>query len=176
MNKTNYLSLSGLSMFLAGVIMLLSETIGGHIAKIAVPLSFFVGGIFALLFSQANKHHNIAKNFHLLQGLGMIAFAVVIGTMAHSLEGFLKFVTFFLMVYGLFELMFSFSVLRTKYKIDKSILATRLVVGLINFIGAFVVFMTLLKNPYKGLLVAGILVVLGGLGFLFFANRIKNLS
>lgn len=174
MNNTYYLSLSGLGMILAGIAMFFSEQLGIGMAKIAVPLGFFLGGICAFFFSRANAHHKIAKQFHMLQGIGMILFALVISTLAKDLEGFLKLTTYFLMVYGLFEIMFSFSVLRTKFKMDKSILITRLLVGAINIIGAVALLLTMIRDARQGLTVASVLILLGGIGFFLFSLRISK--
>ncbi len=174
MNKTIYLTLSGLFMFAAGLILLFSTTIGVGISKIMVPLFFFVSGILAFMFSQANGQHKIAKTFHLLQGVGLMTFAVIIAIWPDTLAMFLTITTYFVMVYGLFELMFAFSVLRSSYKLDVSILITRLLVGLVNLVGSFILFMALLKSTGLGLQVAGFLIVLGGIGFMLFASRVKK--
>ena len=174
MNKTIYLTLSGLFMFSAGLILLFSTTIGVGISKIMVPLFFFVSGILAFMFSRANGQHKIAKTFHLLQGVGLMTFAVIIAIWPDTLTMFLKITTYFVMVYGLFELMFAFSVLRSSYKLDVSILITRLLVGLVNLVGSFILFMALWKSTGLGLQVAGFLIVLGGIGFMRFASRVKK--
>lgn len=104
----------------------------------------------------------------MLLGFGMVVFALVITTVANDLERFLKLTTYFLMVYGLFEITFSFSVLRTKFTMNKSILITRLLVGAINTIGAFTLFLTMLKDLKQGLTIPSILIWLGGVGFFSF--------
>lgn len=176
MNKTIYLTLSGLFMLATGLTLLLSTSIGVATSKILVPLFLFVSGVMAFLFSQVNGQHKIAKTFHLLQGLGLMSFAIIIAILPDTLDMFLKITSYFIMVYGLFELMFAFSVLRSSFILDKSILMTRLMVGLINFIGSFVLFMSLLKSTSSGLSVAGFLIVLGSIGFIIFANRINKVQ
>ncbi len=176
MNKLIYLTLSGIAMLAAGITLLLSTAIGVGTSKILVPLFLFVSGILAFLFSQANGQHKVAKTFHLLQGMGLMTFAVLIAIWPNTLDMFLKLTTYFIMVYGLFEIMFAFSVLRSSFKVDRSILMTRLLVGAINLIGSFVLFMSLMKSTASGLTVAGFLIVLGGLGFIIFANRIKKID
>ncbi|MCL6266563.1 hypothetical protein [Flagellimonas myxillae] len=176
MNKPIYLTLSGISMLAAGITLLLSTSIGVGTSKILVPLFLLVSGIMAFIFSQVNGQHKVAKTFHFLQGAGLMTFAILIAIWPDTLDMFLKMATYFIMVYGLFEIMFAFSVLRSSFKVDKSILMTRLMVGAINFIGSFVLFMSLLKSTSSGLSVAGFLIVLGGLGFIIFANRIKKID
>ena len=85
MNKINYLTFSGASMALAGITMLISESIGISIAQILVPLLFITGGIFAYLFAQANQQHKLANQYHLLQAIGLCLFGVLIATMPDNL-------------------------------------------------------------------------------------------
>nr|WP_299338193.1 hypothetical protein [Allomuricauda sp.] len=176
MNKLVYLTLSGTAMLVAGITLLLSTYIGVGTSKVLAPLFLLISGVLALLFSGANPQHKVAKTFHFLQGAGLMTFSILIAIWPGTLDMFLKLTTYFIMVYGLFEIMFAFSVLRSSFKVDRSILMTRLMVGAINVIGSFVLFMSLLKSTTSGLKVAGFLIVLGGLGFIIFANRIKKIE
>ena len=174
MNRLSYLSLSGVLMIVAGAIIIFSETIGVGTSKVLVPLSLVLSGIYALLFSKANAQHKIAKQFHFLQGVGMITFAAIITFLAKDLQGLLQIISFFLLVYGLFELIFAFSVLSSNFKINMSILMTRLVTGGVTLVGAFILFMSMLDDLNQGLMIAGILIAIGGLGFLIFSRKISK--
>ncbi|WP_299159295.1 hypothetical protein [uncultured Tenacibaculum sp.] len=174
MNKTNLLLLSGISMFLGGLSILFSQNIGISISKIATPILFIISGVLAIQFANANKIHSLAKNYHLLQGLGMISFAIAIIFLPTSLESFLTIITFFTMVYGILELIFSFSVLNTNHKLKMNMLVVRIISGAFNLIGGFILFMTLLNNIETGLTIAGILIILGGISFSVFSLKIKK--
>lgn len=174
MNKVNYLLLSGLSLLAAGAILLFSESIGISTSKILVPICLILGSVFAFLFSRANKHHKIANQFHLLQSLGLLVFGVLIAMVPKNLESFLNFTTYFIMAYGLFEIMFAFAVLNSNVGINRSILFVRLATGLINLLGGFILIITLSEDIKTALTVAGCLIVIGGLGFIWFANKTKK--
>jgi uncharacterized membrane protein HdeD (DUF308 family) len=176
MNRTVLLTLSGVTMLLAGFVVLLSQNIGVDFSKIAVPILFTISGFFAVQFANANKHFSIAKNYHLIHGFGLIAFAIAIAFIPKSLSGFLMIVTFFIAVFGILELIFSFTVLNSKYKLRMNILLYRIVSGIINLIGAFILFITLLSNLNRGTLVTGILIVIGGLSFVIFSSKIKTIN
>lgn len=164
-------------MFLGGLTILFSHKIGIDTSKILTPLLFAVSGVCAIMFANANKEYNIPKNFHLLQGIGMITFAIALVVIPNSLKSFLMVVTFFTMVYGLIELVFTFSVLNSNYKINSSVLMARIITGILNLIGGFTLFMSALgKTPETGVLIAGILIALGGLAFVMFAKKIKELN
>lgn len=174
MNRTKLLMLSGIAMLLGGLSILFSHKIGVEVSKIVTPILFVFSGIFAIQFGNANKEHTVAKNFHLLQGLGMIAFGGTIIFLPKSLETFLMVVTFFTMVYGALELIFAFSVLNLNHKLKMKMLIIRVMSGVLNLVGGFVLFMTLLSDAETGLGIAGILIILGGLSFTIFSLKVKG--
>lgn len=176
MNKINYLTLSGVSMALAGVLMLASESIGVDIAKVLVPLMFAIAGVLAYMFSDANPQHKLAKQYHMAQGIGMVTFAVVIGLGSENLGDFLKYVTYFVLFFGLIELLFAFMALNSSQKLNIGILISRFVAGFFNLIGAVLILLTSITDEVSGLMIAGVLVVLGGLAFVMFSFRIRKLK
>lgn len=174
MNKTKFLTLSGLTMLLGGLTILFSAKIGIETSKIITPILFIISGICSILFAKNNKKHLLAKNFHLLQGLGMIAFAIAIVFIPNSLESFLIVVTFFTMAYGLIEILFTFSVLNSSQKIDMNILMIRIITGTLNLIGGFALFISAIgKNLELGVSIAGVLISIAGISFIIFSNKIK---
>ena len=173
--KISNLIFSGVAMALAGVVMLLSEKIGVGTAKLLVPSLFFIGGVFAILFAMANKDFKIANQFHLLQGIGMIAFAVIIGTSANNLGEFLKYVTFFVGLFGFLEIIFGFIILNMGGEIKWNILISRMLGGFAGLIGAVFLLVTTMTDELTGLNIAGVLTIIGGLSFVVFANKIKNM-
>ena len=176
MNKINYLTFSGLLMALAGIFMLTSENIGVKMAKVLVPLMFAIGGVMAYLFSEANKQHKIARQYHLLQGIGMFVFAILIAIVPKSLGDFLKYVTYFMMLFGLIEILFGFMALNIGNKLNMRILISRFVAGFFNLIGAILILATSVTDKISGLMIAGILILIGGIAFVVFSLRIKKLK
>lgn len=176
MNKTNYLTFSGLLMCLAGALMLISENIGVSTSKILVPLSFAGGGIFAYLFASANKHHSLASQYHTLQGIGMIAFAVLIAIGPKSLDGFLQFVIYFMLLFGIIEILFGFMALNTGGKLKIGILISRFIAGFFNLIAAVLILATSATDLITGLMIAGILIILGGIAFVIFSLQLGKLQ
>ncbi len=176
MKNLNYLMLSGFCMVAAGVSMLLSESLGVQVAKILVPLAFFVGGIFAYMFATRNRTHKVAYQYHLLQGVGMMVFAMLIFIFARDLGGFLKYVSYFIGAFGLIEILFGFMATSTGQSLSMKVLFSRLTAGFFNLVGSVVLLLVTLSNEYAGLMIAGVLVVLGGTAFILFANRIAKSS
>ena len=162
-------------MALAGILILSSESIGGEVAKIFVPIAFAVAGMLAYLFSSANPQHNIARQYHLLQGVGMIVFALTIGLGANDLSDFLSYTTYFILFFGLMEILFAFMALNSSQKLNTGILISRFIAGFTNLIGAVVLLATSATSAINGLMIAGVLILLGGLAFVMFSFRIRRL-
>lgn len=162
-------------MGLAGIGMLLSEYVGIGIAKAIVPLLFAAGGIMAYLFSEANKHHKIANRYHFLQGIGMILFALLIAAIPQDLSEFLSFVTYFILLFGLIEILFGFMALNTGNNLNTGILISRFIAGFISIIGAVLILATASTSEISALMVAGILTMVGGIGFMMFSFRVRKI-
>lgn len=174
MNKTNYLTLSGVFLIAASVFLIFSKEIGINNSKILVPISFLLSGIFSMLFSKVNSTNKIAKQFHLIQGVGLIIFAVLIVTIPENLKSFLSITTYFILFFGLFEISFIFSVLNSKSKLNKNILFIRLAAGIVNLLGGFILMITLFKDTLSALSIAGVLILVGGLCMVWFSTKLKN--
>lgn len=176
MNKINYLTFSGVSMCLAGIFVLLSENIGIDIAKFLVPTMFALGGILAYLFSEANKHYKLARQYHLLLGISMIAFAILISINSNGLEAFQQNITYFMAMFGLIEIMFGFMALNSKEKLNMGALGFRFFTGFCNLVGAVLILATSVIDEMNGILLSGSLVFVGGIAFIFFSFRIKKIK
>ena len=174
MNKTHYLTLSGIFLLVAGICLIFSKNIGISTSKLLVPASFALSGIFSFLFSKSNAQHNIAKQFHLIQAIGLLTFASIIVSIPETLESFLSITTYFILVFGLFEMTYMFAVLNSKSTLNKNILFTRLASGGINLIGGFVIMLTLFKDAISALFISGILIAIGGLNMIWFSVKIKK--
>lgn len=176
MNKITNITLLGICLILAGIIMSTAETVGVKNAKIIVPLLFAIAGIFSLIYSKANKQLKAAAQFQMLQGIGLIIFAGIIAFIPDSLSRFLIYVAYFMLLFGLLEIIFSFAVMNSKTPIIKEILIFRMLGGFIIAIGGFVLLLTTFSDEFKGITVAGVLTILIGISNVVFASKVKNLN
>ena len=176
MNETTDLTLSGLTMLIAGLLLYLSEQIGIYTAKILIPILFILSGIFAIRFSNNSNLPKIAKLYHKIQGISLILFAFLIIALPNTLQSFLMIVTYFVLMFGIFELTFALNALSSKHKINTNILISRLVAGAINLIGGFILLLTTLNDEFKGISIASILIIIGGFSIIYFAQYLKKLK
>ncbi|MCK8522225.1 hypothetical protein M0D21_11630 [Aquimarina sp. D1M17] len=174
MKKTFYLALSGLLMVASGIVLIISKQIGIPSSKTLVPLFLLSSGICGFIFSKYDKLPKVAIEYHTIQGIGLITYAIIMTLIIDSLSSFLMLTTYFIIMYGLFEILFSFMVLNSNHSINKRILLTRLTAGAINLIGGFILLLSSLSNLDKGIVIAGVLIIIGGVSFVIFSNRIEK--
>lgn len=172
MKKTMYLAISGLFMICTGLTLFFSKKLGVQISKIIIPICMILAGICSFMFSKYKDLPKVANQYHMAQGVGLMLFGIVVWSLANSLDSFLLLTTYFIIVYGLFELFFAFSVLNSKHNINKAILTSRLLAGGINLIGGFILFILTMNNPMDGLLIASVLIGLGGVSLLIFSRKL----
>ena len=91
-------------------------------------------------------------------------------------DEFLKYITYFMMMFGFIELLFGFMALNSGDKLNMGVLAFRFFTGFCNIVGAVLILVTSIADTNRGLFVAGCLVILGGTAFIFFSLRIRNMK
>lgn len=176
MNKTNYLTFSGVLMGLAGICMLISESRSVGTSKILVSSMFAISGVLNWMFSSANKQHKLTNQYHMIQGVGAIVFAVIIGLSTNDLSCFLRHVVYFMLFFGLVEFIYAFLTLNSSQSLNVSILISRFIAGLLNVTGAVLILATSVTNEISSLMIAGSLVFLGGLSFIIFSIRLRKIT
>ena len=173
MKNHTFLTISGLLLTLAGLTLLCSENIGIEYSKLLMPFFILGAGIFSYLFSKNERLPKIAKQYHMAQGLGLLFFAIAIYAFTDSLTSFLMLSTYFILVYGLFEIVFIFAVLNTKHNINKKILFSRMAAGIINLVGGFALLLSSISNEATALIIASILIIIGGVSIILFARKLN---
>lgn len=173
-NKTFYLALGGQFMIASGFILFFSDKIDITITKLLITVFMVLTGLCAILFSRYDILPKIAKQYHTIQGIGFIIYATFIFGLISSLNGFLLTSIYFVIMFGLFELLFAFAVLNSKHTINKHIMMSRIVSGIVNLLGGFILLMVTFDNEKQGLLFTSILLVIGGISMLIFSGKVRK--
>ncbi len=172
--KNQNLVISGACILLAGLVVLFSQSIGVSTAKFLVPALFIIGGIFAYIFSVENKQIKIASQFHLIQAFMMVIFGIVVAIKADSLESFLTYVTYFVLCIGFLDIGYGLMALSSNSKAKTAIVTYRMVAGFVALIGALAILISNLMDPMQGLMVAGLIMIFGGISIIIFARKIAS--
>ena len=162
----------GLCVIFSGAVMIFAEEIGIEFSKILIPVLFAIAGIMAILFARSNRDHSKAKQYHMIQGVEIIIFSILIAFFADSLETFLNYISFFVLSFGILEFIIAFSVLNSS-EINWKILVFRFTGGVLGFFGGFVLIMTTFSYPLKAVLLAGIFTIAWGASLIMFSVKAK---
>lgn len=137
------------------------------------------GMIFSALFSALTaykcKYLNVPYTYHLLHSMGFAIYGIVIIFFAISSEKFLHYTSFFLLYYGITEIIFCFQITMLKRdNINFKMMIYRLLIGFLIGVGSFVIIIIATKNQRDGLLTSGIVMVFCGINLLLFRTVLKN--
>ena len=166
------LQATGLCIIFSGTVMIFAEEIGIEFSKILIPALFAIAGIMAILFARSNKDNSKARQYHLIQGVGIIIFSILIAFFADSLGMFLNHLSFFVLFFGILEFTIAFSALNSS-EINWKILVFRFIGGVLGFFGGFVLIMTSFSSPLKTVLLAGIFTITWGASLIMFSVKAK---
>lgn len=176
MNKLQNLILSGVTLLLSGIVMLASDSIGVDTAKILIPILFIASGVFAILFANANPQAKRPAQYHILQGVLLILFGLILGFGAKSLGDFLSYATYFIMFIGLFDIILSFTLVNSDFNLTWGKLLFKVFGGFFGLIGSVAILATSITDQYSGLTITGIVTILMGIGTIIFASKLKTVS
>ena len=115
--------------------------------------------------------------YHLLHSIGFIIYGIVILFYATSSENFLDATSFFLLYYGITEIIFSFQLTMLKRDdINFKTIIYRMLIGLLIGVGSFIIIVISKINHRDALLASGIVFVLCGINLVLFKTILKNLK
>lgn len=176
MKKTKNLIISGIALSISGLVLLAIEIIGIEAAKVLFPLLFIISGAFSIIFGTANTGMKKPAQYHLFQGGAFVLLALVVGGFTNSLGGFLKYATYFILFFGIFDIIHGFFLLTSKFNLTWKVLVFKFFGGLFGTAGGVAILATSLStNYYAGLMITGMVIILIGIGMIVFATRIKKL-
>ncbi len=174
MNKVQNLILSGLTLVMSGIVMLISDSIGIGLAKFLVPFLFITSGVFAILFAKANLETKIPFQYNVFQGTVLILFGLIIGIATKSLDIFLSCSTYFIMFIGLFDIFYGFALLNSGFNWTWKKLLFKTIAGFLGLLGSVAILATSITDQYSGLMITGIVTILMGIETIVFATKIKT--
>ncbi len=174
MKKHLYLSVCGISIALAGLVVAL----GSHTRfDIVIPALFIFGGLLAFLFARSNSHHKIAYPYHTIQSIGLVVFGLLIGLVPQNPTDLLDLLAYYMLLFGLIEIIYVFSAFTTQLKLHMVMLTLRVVTGVFGIVGGIVIMRFVFSENEQAPLLAGSFLVILGLSFVvmpyFFDNKSK---
>lgn len=175
MNKVQNLTATGMLLLSAGVVMLVSENIGVDRVKLLIPLLFIIGGVFSILFSRANAQIKGIGQYQLIHGIGLVVFGIIFGLIPKTLAEFLKYATYFILAFGLLEIIIGFTIVNSDFNFKWGDVIARFFAGLFGSIGGVLILATSATDQFSGLMITGGITILIGLGIVLFSMKLKKI-
>lgn len=143
--------------------------------KYIVGFGMLLIGLFAGTTAFKSKKLNVPYTYNLLHSVGFAIYGIVILFYAISSERFLTCTSFFLLYYGITEIIFSFQLtMLTKDNIKFKTVIYRLIIGFFIGIGSFIIIIISTKNNREALFASGIVFVFCGINLLLFRSVLKK--
>ena len=174
MDRVNYLTFTGVTLLVAGLVMLISEKIGVGISKILIPLLFITSGIFSVLFLKAKTQIKAVGQYQLIHGVGLILFGVIFGLVPKNLGEFLNCATYFVLVFGFLEIIIGFTIVNSEINFKWGDLIARIFSGFFGLIGGVLILVSAAIDQFSGLIITGGITILIGLGVVLVSVKIKK--
>lgn len=143
---------------------------GGHYpVTFIVSIVMLLGACFAAFTAFQSIDFKLALKYHALHAFAMSAYGIAVLFFAVNLQKFLDITIFFLLYYGISEIVFCFQLLLMRQRsISSRIVGIRLFIGLFISLGAVSVLATFYSDPNKAVLISGVVFVFSGINLMLF--------
>jgi hypothetical protein len=136
-----------------------------------------LGAVFSGITSYKCNQNQVPMNYHAIHALGLLVYSLALLMFAEEVTQFFDITIFYLLYYGIAELIFGLQMLLQKDKMLFNIIAIRLVIGFTIAIAAVGLYISLdqyikLNNAIK---VTGVLFILSGINLFFFKTVLLKL-
>jgi uncharacterized membrane protein HdeD (DUF308 family) len=166
--------LTGVLILISGIFIAIFSYNPSRAIQYVVVICSILGGILAILTARNSKGYEINLKYHWLVSIGLILYAIAIAFFANELSSFLQVTSYFLLLFGLVEFIFTFQVLNSRNRFGWNIMLYKLIAGAIAIIGSLLVLTTSLIDGNIALLFSGIIISLIGLSFVLVSKLLAK--
>ena len=157
-----------------GVVLMALAYFPGRAIQYLVAAGILFSAVFAFLTAYHSQNMTIQTNYHWLHGFGMAIYGLTILFWANDIQKFSAITAFFLLYYGMAEMIFCFQLLMRNQKyISAQVIGFRLLIGFFIAIGAVFTLATAYFDRNQSLLAAGAVFVFSGVYLLVFKSVIQ---
>lgn len=152
-------------MLIAGVFIALVSYNPSFVIKYVVAICSLLAGICAIMVARSSVESVISLKSQWLIGVGLIVYAAVVTFYANDLRSFLMATSFFLLLYGIVEVIFTFGVLNQRGRPEWKVILLKVITGFVASIGAMWILITAPEGANVALLFSGLITFLTGVSF-----------
>jgi hypothetical protein len=174
---TRFLSVylyGGLLMITGFVILLFSSHLSLEVNRYIVSILVLISFVLASFASYLSLPHHVQSNYHALHALGLFVYGIAILYYTYNLNDFIYYTSFFLLFYGLAEIIFCFILFNLKLQLKTYTLISRIVLGLFVSIGAVLLQAITEYEPGSIIITSGILFIIIGIQIIMYVPIVKK--
>jgi hypothetical protein len=177
MTKYNALYLYAFLIIISGGVIVLLVEGPFELLKETFFITILLSAIFAGFTAFKCAPNQVPLNYHALHALGLFLYGLSFMMLAKDLSNLFQISIFYLLYYGLAELIFGLQMLLQKDKMLFRIIAIRLSIGFFIALSAVGLFISIDKyiNLTQAFKVIGVLFMLSGVNLFFFKDVLKKL-
>lgn len=175
MNKHQTLVAYGIIIMLSGICLVVFAFNPVQAIQYLVGIGMCLSAAVAFIASYQCRKLQVPSLYHALHGIGMGIYGICILFFANDLERFFTITTFYLLYYGVAEIIFCFQSLILKDEFIFRSFVTRLVIGTGIALGAVFIIATTYIDHKWALMATGIVFILSGIDIIPFKSVQKNL-
>ena len=177
MTRFTTLTIYALVIIIIGILVIIVSFFPSEAIQYLVGFGMILSASFAGITAYKCKYLNVPYAYHFLHSIGFAFYGLVIIFFAISSEKFLYCTSFFLLYYGITEMIFCFQLtMLNRGNINFRKVLYRLFIGLLIGVGSFIIIIISTKNQREALLTSGIVFVFCGINLLLFRTVLKNLK
>ncbi len=175
-NIDKYYALSIYSYFImfSGIILISYSESPSPNVKFALASTLMLSSFFALLAAINCRKFQIPLKYHAFHSFGLLIYASFILYYDFSLYNTLNISTFYLMTYGICDMIFCFQILMMKDKINMNKLIVRMFLGLFVAVCAGFIKSTFHLDESVGFVLVGVLLIITGINLLLIKTILKS--
>jgi uncharacterized membrane protein HdeD (DUF308 family) len=177
MTKYNALFMYAILLMISGFVLI--GLVGSSFQLLSETFFFTIilSAIFASVTAFKCRPDQVPLNYHAIHSIGLALYGLSFLMLAKDKETFYLFTVFYLLYYGIAELIFGIQMLLQKDKMLFRIIAIRLIIGFVISITVIGLYISLnkyieLDNAIK---IIGVLFILAGVNLIFFKTVLKSL-
>jgi hypothetical protein len=176
MTKYQSLIVYGLLIVMTGTVLLIFEFNASPSIRFPVALGILSSAVFAMITTVKSKNLQVPFKYHGMHALGLTAFAASILILGTDVLKLLNITAFFMLFFGITELIFGMQLLMLKASISLPILIFRLVIGFAQGLGSIVILQLSYLKQSDALLGSGIGLVVAGISIISFKTILQVLD
>ncbi|MDZ4756842.1 MAG: DUF308 domain-containing protein [Bacteroidota bacterium] len=176
MNRYASLAIYGILIIITGIVVLTVAYNPTYSIQYIVGIGMLLSATFAFVTAYQSRHIRVPLNYHALHAVGMVVYGFAILFFANNIESFFNITTFFLLYYGITEVIFCLQILMLKDNVSLQTDIIRLILGVFVALGAVFIISTTYFDYSKALTVSGIVFIISGINLILFKTVVKKLD